>query len=238
MPPACWWIHDGGRGHGQHPACLPTQQGQRGGQRAQHQLHALLDECQHRGDGFRILRQHAQGRRGGQRKPVKHDSLSAQPAHDASQQAGVGRVAADQADPVGPEFRAQLLRRSVEGGPSASRCAPSSALRTLAARLAERAGAPDAYAQADDIWQALRQREFIVAALTQERLIGTDVPDPRQWQESLNLWRTLPPLMMHARMLARAGRTARSATAIPDTLRRIADAEERCADAAFPALPC
>jgi hypothetical protein len=32
------------------------------------------------------------------------------------------------------------------------------------------------------------------------------------------------------RMLARAGRTGRSATAIPDTLQRVADAEERCAD--------
>jgi hypothetical protein len=122
-------------------------------------------------------------------------------------------------------------------GQAASCSAPPVALRMLAARLAERAGAPDASAQADDIWQALRQRELTVAALTQERLLGSDVPDPRRWQESLNLWRTLPPLLMHARMLARAGRTGRSATAIPDTLQRIADAEESCTDAAFPALP-
>lgn len=124
-----------------------------------------------------------------------------------------------------------------EGGPEASCCASPVALRMLASRLAERVGEPDAYAQADDIWQALRQRELTFAALTQERLLGSGVPDPRQWQDSLDLWRTLPPLLMHARMLARAGRTGRSATAIPDTLQRIAHAEESCADAAFPALP-
>jgi len=129
-------------------------------------------------------------------------------------------------------------RAAPSGGPPASRRATPAALRMLAARLAERVGAPDAYAQADDIWQALRQREFTIAALTQERLLGTDVPDPRRWRESLDLWRTLPPLLMHARMLARTGRTGRSATVIPDTVRRIADAEERCADAVFPALPC
>lgn len=111
------------------------------------------------------------------------------------------------------------------------------ALRALASQLAERSGEAAAYEQADDVWQALRQREFTLAALNQERRLGTDVPDPARWQEALELWRTLPPLFLHARMLAKAGCTGRSALAIPETLHRIADAEEGCADAMFPELP-
>src|SRR5699024_9005709 len=97
------------------------------------------------------------------------------------------------------------------------------ALCALASQMAERSGEASAYEQADDVWQALRQREFIVAALTHERQLGTDVPDPAHWQEALELWRTLPPLFMHARMFARAGRVGRSATLIPETLHRIAE---------------
>ncbi|MFJ2581770.1 hypothetical protein [Kitasatospora aureofaciens] len=137
---------------------------------------------------------------------------------------------------VGPAYR-WLVQDGVVGAPElppADRMGGADALTALAAHFAQHAGEPDAYEQADDLWQALRQREFVAKALAEERAAGVPVPDPDAWTEVLGLWRTLPPLLLHARLLARSGRVGRSATALPETLHRLAEAEARCAGERFP----
>jgi hypothetical protein len=60
------------------------------------------------------------------------------------------------------------------------------------------------------------------------------LPPREPWERVAGLWRRLPPLLMHAQLLARAGRRGRSADALVETFRAIADAETRLAAQRFP----
>jgi hypothetical protein len=94
----------------------------------------------------------------------------------------------------------------------------------------------DSYRQADDIWQALRQRELLVRVLEIEGRLGelVGLPPPEPWQRVTELWRRLPPLLVHAQLLARTGARPDTAKALVDTLRAIAEAESHLASGRFP----
>jgi hypothetical protein len=100
----------------------------------------------------------------------------------------------------------------------------------------ERGAGLDSYRQADDIWQALRQRELLVRVLEIEGRLGelVGLPPPEPWQRVTELWRRLPPLLVHAQLLARTGARPDSAKALVDTLRAIAEAEGHLASGRFP----
>jgi hypothetical protein len=106
----------------------------------------------------------------------------------------------------------------------------------LAADLERAADDPAVYEQADDVWQALRQREMLVRALEVESKLGgfcgTPALDP--WEHVVELWRRLPPLLMHGQMLARAGVRGRSTEALVETFRQIAAVESELANERFP----
>jgi hypothetical protein len=101
----------------------------------------------------------------------------------------------------------------------------------------ERAAAdPDSYRQADDIWQGLRQRELLIRVLEVEEKLEEirGLPPREPWEHATELWRRLPPLLMHAQLLARAGARGESATTLVETLRAIAEAESQLASCRFP----
>jgi len=108
---------------------------------------------------------------------------------------------------------------------------PSHRLRGAAACLAladffeTRGEDESAYEQADDLWQALRQRELTVGALEHDAEIGGD--EVRlHWRESIEEWRKIPVLLLHAKL--RAGRgTSRPVAMLGAALRRVAEFEDR-----------
>jgi hypothetical protein len=82
-----------------------------------------------------------------------------------------------------------------------------------------------AYEQADDLWQALRQRELIAGAFEQDaRLGGEEVRC--HWQEALVEWRKIPVLLLHAKLRAGKG-SSRPAMMLGAALRRVAKFEGR-----------
>jgi hypothetical protein len=98
------------------------------------------------------------------------------------------------------------------------------------AELFDRAAAdPASYVQADDIWQGLRQRELLIRVLEIEDKLGElgGLPPREPWERSAVLWRRLPPLLMHAQLLASRGTSGDSAKALVETFRAIAEAESR-----------
>ena len=67
---------------------------------------------------------------------------------------------------------------------------------------------PASYVQADDVWQALRQRELLIRVLGVEEKLGElgGLPAREPWERVTGLWRRLPPLLAHAQLLAASGR--------------------------------
>ncbi|WP_167769065.1 BtrH N-terminal domain-containing protein [Nocardia sp. CS682] len=106
--------------------------------------------------------------------------------------------------------------------PREDRLVGGDALVALASRY-QFAATPDDFTQLDDLWQALRQRELLLwAADLDPELLDADGRD--HWERAVTQWRKLPPLLMHARMRAAAGRTAHTAH-IAETLLSLAEFE-------------
>ncbi|WP_213451335.1 hypothetical protein [Rhizomonospora bruguierae] len=75
--------------------------------------------------------------------------------------------------------------------------------------------------QADDLWQALRQRELLLAAGE----VDPDLVPPairKHWQAAIPLWRRIPPVLMDARLCME--------DRMPVNRRRVADVIEAVAD--------
>lgn len=115
------------------------------------------------------------------------------------------------------------------------RLAGSAAVSQLAARF--RAAGPDdpLHAQADDLWQALRQRELLLAAAQADPgLVPPTVAE--HWRRAVTGWRRIPPALLRARLRGRAGLPA-DRDRVADTLAAVAPFEGQCqlADQAGPA---
>ncbi|KZM75308.1 hypothetical protein [Nocardia terpenica] len=98
------------------------------------------------------------------------------------------------------------------------------ALRALASRYRFARGAAD-FEQIDDLWQALRQRELLLWAADRDADV-LDAAGRAHWEDALERWRALPPLLLHARLRARSGGTVNTAT-IADTLTALAEFEDQ-----------
>lgn len=108
----------------------------------------------------------------------------------------------------------------------------------LADQFARAAAEPASYLQVDDVWQGLRQRELLVRAIEVEEKLGelSGVPAREPWERVTELWRRLPPLLLHARLLAGAGGAGDGASTLVKTLRAIGAAESELAGDRFPAV--
>ncbi|MGA2887013.1 MAG: hypothetical protein ABSE51_03115 [Terracidiphilus sp.] len=101
----------------------------------------------------------------------------------------------------------------------------SAACLALADYFETEGGNESAYEQADDLWQALRQRELAVGALEHDAEIGGD--EVRlHWQEAIAEWRKVPVLLLHAKLRAGKG-TSRPVAMLGAALRRVAEFEGR-----------
>jgi len=121
--------------------------------------------------------------------------------------------------------------------PSADATAPDDteqALTSLADYFERHAGRAHAYEHLLDVWQAARQRALVVAALEAEG--GRAADAVADWRALANEWAALPPLLLHAGMLAASGTTAASAHGVVERLRRLTEAESRLRDRRFPEL--
>jgi hypothetical protein len=84
---------------------------------------------------------------------------------------------------------------------------------------------PEAYAQADDLWQAVRQRELAVAAAEFDPTLMS--PGERShWEAAIERWRRIPPLLMHASLRAQS-KDPQPAKLLSAELRRLAEFEGR-----------
>lgn len=81
----------------------------------------------------------------------------------------------------------------------------------------------DAYAQADDLWQALRQRELALAAADHDPEL-VDRAAREHLATCVDHWRRIPPLLMHASLRAQSG-DAQPAKLLSAELRRLANLE-------------
>jgi hypothetical protein len=101
----------------------------------------------------------------------------------------------------------------------------AAACRTLADHYDSAGHIPQSYAQAEDLWQAVRQRELAAAAAEDESMpIG--VEGRLHWRAAVAEWRRIPALLLHARLRAQAG-TADPARHLSAALRRVADYEDQ-----------
>lgn len=99
------------------------------------------------------------------------------------------------------------------------------ACNALAEHFDAHGTAPEAYAQADDLWQALRQRELAIAAAESDaELMSTAARE--HWETATEGWRRIPPLLMHASLRAQSG-DAEPARLLSAELRRLAAFEGR-----------
>jgi hypothetical protein len=112
------------------------------------------------------------------------------------------------------------------------------AAHELADRFERAAADPASYLQVDDIWQAVRQRELVIRVLEIEEELGelSGLPAREPWQQVTELWRRLPPLLLHAQLLAGTGSRGHSADALVATFREIAERESELAANRFPAV--
>jgi acyl-CoA synthetase (AMP-forming)/AMP-acid ligase II len=108
-------------------------------------------------------------------------------------------------------------------------------LLDLAERFERGSMDPASYVQADDVWQALRQRELLIRVLGVEEKLGElgGLPAREPWERVTGLWRRLPPLLAHAQLLAASGRGG-SPGVLAGTLRAIAGAEDQLSASRFP----
>ncbi|MFJ4655105.1 hypothetical protein ACIP5Y_27840 [Nocardia sp. NPDC088792] len=96
------------------------------------------------------------------------------------------------------------------------------ALRALAARYRFARTEAD-FDQIDDLWQALRQRELLLWAAEHDPGL-LDEAGRAHWEQAVARWRTLPPLLLHARMRAASGKTADTGR-LAETLSELAELE-------------
>ncbi|WP_433113695.1 hypothetical protein [Micromonospora sp. CA-246542] len=87
------------------------------------------------------------------------------------------------------------------------------ALRLLARMFREHGAQATAYRQADDLWQASRQRELAA------RMLGG------RWTGIAEIWRRLPPLLLHGRLAAEHTAGLRAPGHLADVLEQLAQAE-------------
>ncbi|WP_225728132.1 MULTISPECIES: hypothetical protein [unclassified Nocardia] len=112
----------------------------------------------------------------------------------------------------------------VAPAPDPDRLVGPDALTALAARFRFARTAAD-FAQVDDLWQALRQRELLVWAAGIDDAV-LDAAGREHWQRATDEWRKLPPLLLHARMRAASGGTVDTGR-IVETLTALAEFEGR-----------
>lgn len=94
------------------------------------------------------------------------------------------------------------------------------ACHALADHFTDHGDNPAAYVQVEDMWQAVRQREFVVAAAEAD----PDLLAPSalsHWRAGLEQWRRIPGLLLHARLSADAQRP-HAARAVVTALRGVA----------------
>ncbi|WP_297624146.1 hypothetical protein [Nocardia sp.] len=100
------------------------------------------------------------------------------------------------------------------------RLAGPDACHALADYFTDHGSDSAAYSQAEDVWQAVRQREFAVSAAEADP--GLMPPQAlAHWRSALEHWRRLPGLLLHARLSAEASRPD-AARAVVSALRRVA----------------
>ncbi|MFI5777658.1 hypothetical protein [Nocardia sp. NPDC051570] len=97
------------------------------------------------------------------------------------------------------------------------------ALAALAARY-RFARTPADFAQNDDLWQALRQRETLLWAARHDPE-ALDEAGRAHWERAVARWQALTPLLLHARMRAEHGGTVNTGL-IAETLTELADFED------------
>lgn len=101
----------------------------------------------------------------------------------------------------------------------------AAACDALAELLARHGHRPSTYEVADDLWQAVRQRELLVAAGEVDPELLPPV-GRAHWFGALGRWRALPPLLLHARLRAQDGVADPAAGAV-ELLRELARYEGR-----------
>lgn len=111
--------------------------------------------------------------------------------------------------------------------PAPDRLVGAAALNALADEVADDAVRAPMLAQADDLWQALRQRELAarVAGIDPE-LFGAGRGAARHWAAAVLGWRELPVLLRYAKVQADAG-NSRAGPQLADVLRSLATREGR-----------
>ncbi len=154
------------------------------------------------------------------------------PPHVLREEAALGTVSTG----LGHQYRWLERGEPVNARPEPATPATPDAAYRLADGFDRSAADPAAYAQVDDVWQALRQRELLLKVLDVESGLQQlqELPAPDPWRQVTELWRRLPPLLLHARLLAGQGVRGRSADVLVETLRAIAESEGRLADQRFP----
>ncbi len=135
----------------------------------------------------------------------------------------------------GRAYRWLEIGGSEEAALPAKRASPGSAVLCIARHFGGRGLDPQACDHADDVWQALRQRELVLRAFGAEGGLGDPTAAHRlaAWTPVVELWRRLPPLLLHAQMLARRGSRGRSAAAVVEVLEDIARVEDALVDERF-----
>ena len=125
-------------------------------------------------------------------------------------------------------------RAPVPAQPLAAAPAVSAAsLALLARHFRDHGSDPAAYRQADDMWQALRQRELAAAAARREDG-APGMPQAAAWEQVLLAWRKLPPLLMLAGLSAGTARSAKQSGRLADALDQLAEAEAARTGQTFP----
>jgi hypothetical protein len=114
------------------------------------------------------------------------------------------------------------------------------ACEALADRFDKDGDDPGIYAYADDLWQAMRHRELVVAAAEADSaLLSTAARE--HWQSAVAAWRALPALLMHAKLRSGTG-SATAGSAVATLLRRLGRYEDQhlidCSEAERTDAPC
>ena len=104
------------------------------------------------------------------------------------------------------------------------------ALRALADDLDARGAESAVLLQADDLWQAVRQRELAAAVAKQDpEFFDVGAAEAERRLEALAVWRDLPVLLAHARIRAAVG-NPRATAGASEVLRELAELEPRLAE--------
>jgi hypothetical protein len=131
--------------------------------------------------------------------------------------------------PPGPGARYRWLESAWAprtGQRDPGRLGGSAAVNALAARFRTARHDDPIHHQADDLWQALRQRELLIAAAEVDPgLVHPAALD--HWRRAVIGWRRIPPALMHARLRGQAGLPI-DRDRLADALVTVAAFEGRC----------